>query len=133
MQELGEHIDQRGSIVLPDRLRFDFSHSKVVEAAAMKRIEDMCIQHISRDLPVHSRETPLDQAKQINGEALCHPLSLNLLHLSSLLLCVSKEVLDLACPGLPILGLPEPDSSQTEGSEVLLRTVCPVLRRCHAV
>lgn len=66
-QELGDHIDQRGSIVLPDRLRFDFSHSKIVDPAAMKRIEDMCIEHIGRDLPVHSKDAPLEQAKQIKG------------------------------------------------------------------
>ena len=56
--------------MLPDRLRFDFSHSKVVEPAAMKRIEDMCIQHIGQDLPVHSKDAPLEQAKQIRGEDL---------------------------------------------------------------
>ena len=34
---LGDHIDQKGSIVLPDRLRFDFSHSGVISPAKVPR------------------------------------------------------------------------------------------------
>ena len=51
--------------------------------------------------------------------------SINQSHFSSLLLGVSKELLDLVSPGIPILGLPEPARSQTSSSQVLPHIVCP--------
>ena len=53
-----------------------------------------------------------------------------LLHFSSLLLGVSKELLDLVSPGIPILGLPDPAGSQTSSSQVLPHIVCPALGFC---
>ena len=87
-QELGDHIDQRGSIVLPERLRFDFSHSRVVEPASLQRIEALCVATIGQDLAVHSREVPLEQAHTINGAPLgarnCPTMSKSFLVLSAL-------------------------------------------------
>ena len=64
---LGDHIDQRGSVVLPDRLRFDFSHGKGVDLPEVQRIERICTDHIRRNLEVFSRETPLSEARNIHG------------------------------------------------------------------
>ncbi|KAK9796680.1 hypothetical protein WJX73_008232 [Symbiochloris irregularis] len=66
-EELGDHIDQKGSIVLPDRLRFDFSHTGVVEGPALGRIEAMCEKAIGQALQVHAKEVSLQQAHTING------------------------------------------------------------------
>lgn len=70
VQELGDHIDQRGSIVLPDRLRFDFSHSGTIEAAALERIEALCCEAITAAMVVYAKEVPLQQAHAINGALL---------------------------------------------------------------
>lgn len=67
MQVLGDHIDQRGSIVLPDRLRFDFSHTGVVDGASLGSIEKLCLEAIGRALQVYAKEAPLAQAQAING------------------------------------------------------------------
>ena len=66
-QVLGDHIDQRGSIVLPDRLRFDFSHGKGVDLGDVQKIEQMCVEHIGRDLRVYSKESALADARNITG------------------------------------------------------------------
>lgn len=64
---LGEHIDQKGSIVRPENLRFDFSHGKPVEAAELARIEDIVRTQVAQKLPVSAKEVPLAQAKEILG------------------------------------------------------------------
>ena len=68
LQELGDHIDQKGSIVLPDRLRFDFSHSGIVEGPALGRIEALCEKAIGQAMQVHAKEVPLQQAHTIHGK-----------------------------------------------------------------
>lgn len=68
LQVLGDHIDQRGSIVLPERLRFDFSHTGVIDPGALASIEDMCVKDIARAMPIYAKEVALAQAKAINGE-----------------------------------------------------------------
>ncbi|MDH8228138.1 hypothetical protein QIG20_28440, partial [Klebsiella pneumoniae] len=40
-QVLGDHIAQRGSLVAPERLRFDFAHNKPITAEELRRIEDI--------------------------------------------------------------------------------------------
>ncbi len=64
---LGEHVDQKGSIVLPDKLRFDFSNPGPVEAAQLAAVEAICRKQLEAGMPVSSAEVPLAQAKSING------------------------------------------------------------------
>ena len=64
---LGEHVDQKGSIVLPDKLRFDFSNNGVVEWDKLGAVEAICRKQLAEHLPVHSKEVALAAAKEING------------------------------------------------------------------
>ena len=66
-QVLGEKVDQKGSLVTEDKLRFDFSHGKPVEVAELKKIETICNQIIGKSAEVHFRDVALDRAKEING------------------------------------------------------------------
>ena len=67
-QELGEHIKQSGSLVAPDRLRFDFSHHEMIEPEALARIEDQVNRWIVSDLAVETGQTRLEDA--IEGGAI---------------------------------------------------------------
>ncbi|HXF95421.1 MAG TPA: alanine--tRNA ligase [Gemmatimonadales bacterium] len=53
---LGTHVRQQGSVVAPDRLRFDFSHHGPVDDATLARIEEEVNAHIWENLPVLTRE-----------------------------------------------------------------------------
>jgi alanyl-tRNA synthetase len=64
---LGGHVDQKGSLVLADRLRFDFSNNSLVDAAKLADVEARCRAAVAAGLPVHSREVPLAAAKEIVG------------------------------------------------------------------
>ncbi len=66
-ETLGDHIDQKGSLVAPDRLRFDFSHNASVKASEAERIERIVRESIAKDLPVSAAEAPLATAKSVNG------------------------------------------------------------------
>ncbi|VAI11849.1 unnamed protein product [Triticum turgidum subsp. durum] len=64
---LGDHIDQKGSIVLPEKLRFDFSHGKPVQPEDLRKIEDIVKKQIEDELEVSAQEIKLADAKRING------------------------------------------------------------------
>ncbi|XP_020584472.1 alanine--tRNA ligase [Phalaenopsis equestris] len=64
---LGDHIDQKGSIVLPEKLRFDFSHGKPVHPEDLRKIEAIVNQQIKDELDVYASETSLSVAKRIAG------------------------------------------------------------------
>ncbi|MGH7133760.1 MAG: alanine--tRNA ligase-related protein, partial [Phycisphaerales bacterium] len=64
---LGSGVEQKGSLVAPDRLRFDFSHGKPVAPEELEKIEAMVAAQVRANLPVHTDVVKLDQAKTIKG------------------------------------------------------------------
>lgn len=64
---LGDSVDQKGSLVAAEKLRFDFSHPKGVQDDELAKIEEISTGHIRQNLEVYSKEVPLEQAKKING------------------------------------------------------------------
>ncbi len=61
-QELGAHVRQAGSLVAPDRLRFDFNHSGAIADEKLERIEAAVNQHIRENAEVSIRELSYDEA-----------------------------------------------------------------------
>jgi alanyl-tRNA synthetase len=69
-QVLGDHVAQKGSLVAPDRLRFDFSHPKPISAAEIERIEDIANEAVLQNTPVTTRLMALDDARTSGARAL---------------------------------------------------------------
>ncbi len=67
---LGDHVHQAGSLVEPDRLRFDFSHYSAVTAEEMSRIDAIVQAAVLEGYPVDVREMPIDEAKEMGAMAL---------------------------------------------------------------
>ncbi len=67
---LGAHVKQAGSLVAPDRLRFDFTHYAPLTAAEIEKIEDEINEQIWRDIAVKTTTMELDQAMQSGAVAL---------------------------------------------------------------
>ncbi|MDE0680380.1 MAG: alanine--tRNA ligase [Gammaproteobacteria bacterium] len=59
---LGKHVAQKGSLVAPDRLRFDFSHFEAVSPEDLERIEDEVNGQIRANEPAVTTEMPIDEA-----------------------------------------------------------------------
>jgi alanyl-tRNA synthetase len=66
---LGEHVKQQGSLVAPDRLRFDFSHFEPVTDEQIARIEDLANADILANSPVRHFETSKAQAEELGAIA----------------------------------------------------------------
>jgi alanyl-tRNA synthetase len=64
---LGSHVNQAGSIVDPDRLRFDFTHNQAATAEQLVEVETLVNRRILADESVHATEMPLSSAKKISG------------------------------------------------------------------
>ncbi|KAI0958702.1 Alanine--tRNA ligase, variant 5 [Taiwanofungus camphoratus] len=64
---LGDHIDQKGSLVAPNKLRFDFSHKAQVSLSELARIETSSQDWIRKNVRVYSKELDLRAAQQIPG------------------------------------------------------------------
>ena len=69
-QVLGAHVQQRGSLVAPDRLRFDFSHDKAMTGEEARQVEGLVNEKILDDLPIHTFEKPIAEAKDMGATML---------------------------------------------------------------
>jgi len=67
---LGEHVKQAGSLVAPDRLRFDFTHFSQVDAETLDRIESQVNQRIRANVPTRVAEMAVDEAFKSGAMAL---------------------------------------------------------------
>ncbi|MEN1704812.1 MAG: alanine--tRNA ligase [Planctomycetota bacterium] len=66
-QTLGDGVDQKGSLVDDEKLRFDFSHSGPMTDAEVVAVESIVRERIEADLAVHAETAPLMLAKGVNG------------------------------------------------------------------
>ncbi len=70
-QVLGDHVEQKGSFVSPDTLRFDFSHFQKVTDEELRQVERMVNDMIRQDIPLDEhRDVPFDEAKKLGAIAL---------------------------------------------------------------
>ncbi len=69
-EELGDHVVQSGSLVLPDRLRFDFTHFQAMTPEELESVEMRVNVEILRGLDIYIREMPIEEAKKIGAVAL---------------------------------------------------------------
>jgi alanyl-tRNA synthetase len=69
-QVLGDHVAQKGSLVAPDRLRFDFSHHKPMSAAEIERVEDLANDVVLANTPVTTRLMAVNDAIASGARAL---------------------------------------------------------------
>ncbi|MEJ2643749.1 MAG: alanine--tRNA ligase [Gammaproteobacteria bacterium] len=67
---LGDHVQQKGSLVEPDRLRFDFSHFEPVSAEQLETIERLVNEQIRLNADVETEVMPIDQAMEAGAMAL---------------------------------------------------------------
>src|SRR5277367_2413739 len=67
---LGDHVAQKGSLVSPDRLRFDFSHPKPMSGEEIARVEDIANGMVLQNSPVTTRVMPIDDARASGARAL---------------------------------------------------------------
>jgi alanyl-tRNA synthetase len=64
---LGDHVDQKGSLVAADRMRFDFTHNQPVSAEELTKIELHVSNAIQKNLAVHAQPAPINLARNIAG------------------------------------------------------------------
>jgi len=67
---LGEHVQQKGSMVSAERLRFDFSHFEAMTGEELSAVENMVNAQIRANLPVDTRIMAIDEAKSAGAMAL---------------------------------------------------------------
>ena len=67
---LGDHVEQAGSLVEPDKLRFDFTHFSAIDAEELKQIEKNVNRAILEGYPVNIKEMEIAEAKKMGAMAL---------------------------------------------------------------
>ena len=67
---LGAHVEQKGSLVTPDRLRFDFAHFQAMTPEEMEKVEKLVNQEIQEALPVRTDIMDIEEAKKTGAMAL---------------------------------------------------------------
>ena len=67
---LGSHVNQAGSLVMPDRMRFDFSHFEAMSKEEIEEVENIVNEKIFEGLPVETKLTNLDEAKEMGAIGL---------------------------------------------------------------
>ncbi|HJD47973.1 MAG TPA: alanine--tRNA ligase [Candidatus Mediterraneibacter norfolkensis] len=67
---LGTHVEQAGSSVNEDRLRFDFTHFSAMTPEELKKVEDMVNEKIREALPVVVKNMPIEEARKTGAQAL---------------------------------------------------------------
>ena len=69
-RHLGDHVKQSGSLVDPERLRFDFTHYQAISPGELEAIELDLNQAVAANLPVHTDQMSMDQALETGATAL---------------------------------------------------------------
>src|SRR6185312_16008760 len=69
-QVLGDHVAQKGSLVAPDRLRFDISHPKPIDFSEIAKVEDIANTKVLENSPVITKLMAVDDAKASGARAL---------------------------------------------------------------
>jgi alanyl-tRNA synthetase len=69
-QVLGDHVAQKGSMVSPDRLRFDFSHPKPMTMEEIEKVEDIANDYVLQNSPVTTRLMAIEDARASGARAL---------------------------------------------------------------
>jgi alanyl-tRNA synthetase len=69
-QVLGKHVQQKGSLVAPDKLRFDFSHTQALSAEELRRVEQLVNEAIRGNAAVETKVMPFDDAVAHGAMAL---------------------------------------------------------------
>ncbi len=67
---LGDHVEQKGSNITHERLRFDFSHGQKMTPEEITKVEDIVNQQIAQDLPMHFEMLTVDEAKSAGAIGL---------------------------------------------------------------
>lgn len=67
---LGEHVSQKGSLVGPERLRFDFAHFEAIKNSELQQIEQLVNEQIQKNLPLQTQIMSVDAAKAAGAMAL---------------------------------------------------------------
>ncbi len=68
---LGDHVEQKGSLVTPEYLRFDFSHFQKVTHEELRKVEQLVNERIRQNIPLQDhRNVPIEEAKKLGAIAL---------------------------------------------------------------
>jgi alanyl-tRNA synthetase len=67
---LGDHVEQKGSNITPQRLRFDFTHGEAMTKEQLEKVEEIVNNVIREDMPVSYKTMSIEEAKEQQAIAL---------------------------------------------------------------